>query len=360
MGPAHRHRRRRSLPMGTRSCSSDTPRTGTISSLCRSPRRRGRTSLRQHASPRDLAGKQSSRHRSDRGRRWISAYRPLRTLAPQFWMPVVESDARRTVRRRDDRCQRRARTARLRRDRGVGGVESASRLVHRVCVRSMVADAHSPVCRTTPIHGRTVRFGLASSMPERCSGSRACDGRRPCSRAISASEDVLSCESCSLRARQRSPARRNSSGMDVRQREELRLLGQPRIAERRFASPGRTRRKRLGRTRRISAMTIDARAYAAPRSATRGAWRFARAGATAWGDKNARRLFSASGSDPPRRQFDFGRGAIGLLRGFESDTVVGQPRGGDQPGLPISASANRARLRNDSAVPAHDSRGGLC
>lgn len=68
--------------------------------------------------------------------------------------------------------------------------------------------------------------------------------------------------------------------------------------------------------------TLDSRTYfrLGPRHA---AVALRAAGATAWGDAQARRVFSASGNGPASRGFDFGRDAIGLLRGFESDSLVG-------------------------------------
>jgi hypothetical protein len=68
--------------------------------------------------------------------------------------------------------------------------------------------------------------------------------------------------------------------------------------------------------------TLDSRTYfrLGPRHA---AVAVRAAGATAWGDAEARRVFSASGNGPASGGFDFGRDAIGLLRGFESDSLVG-------------------------------------
>src|SRR6266545_1355063 len=45
--------------------------------------------------------------------------------------------------------------------------------------------------------------------------------------------------------------------------------------------------------------------------------------ASAWGDVSARRVFSAAGPGPSYPVFDFGRDAVGLLRGFASEDVVG-------------------------------------
>ena len=47
------------------------------------------------------------------------------------------------------------------------------------------------------------------------------------------------------------------------------------------------------------------------------------AGAAAWGDRRARRVFSASGNGPQVLAFDFGSDAVGLLRGLGEDEIVG-------------------------------------
>jgi hypothetical protein len=80
--------------------------------------------------------------------------------------------------------------------------------------------------------------------------------------------------------------------------------------------------KALGSDGSGLAATLDARRYwrAGPRHAV-----FAvRTGAAgSWGDTVAQRSFSASGHGPQGAGFGFGQGAIGLLRGFAEDQVVG-------------------------------------
>jgi len=78
----------------------------------------------------------------------------------------------------------------------------------------------------------------------------------------------------------------------------------------------------LGSDAGNSSATLDTRGYfrLGPRHA---AVAVRAAGATAWGDERARRVFSASGNGPAASGFDFGRGAVGLLRGFEPDALVG-------------------------------------
>jgi hypothetical protein len=78
----------------------------------------------------------------------------------------------------------------------------------------------------------------------------------------------------------------------------------------------------LGSDAGNASATFDSRAYfrVGPRHA---AIALRGAGATAWGDEAARRHFSASGAGPAADGFDFGRDAVGLLRGFEPDALVG-------------------------------------
>ena len=64
--------------------------------------------------------------------------------------------------------------------------------------------------------------------------------------------------------------------------------------------------------------------------------------ALGWGEVNARRVFSAAGAGPATGPFDFGRDAIGLLRGFDPDAVVG-----------TRAAAVNADLRFPIARPQH-------
>ena len=70
------------------------------------------------------------------------------------------------------------------------------------------------------------------------------------------------------------------------------------------------------------ALTGEARRY------WRGPWRHSvfalrSAAAGSWGDREVERPFSASGSGPQGSGLDFGLDAIGLLRGFDEDDVVG-------------------------------------
>lgn len=81
-------------------------------------------------------------------------------------------------------------------------------------------------------------------------------------------------------------------------------------------------RRGLGADGNAASVTAEARGYlrALPRHgvlAVRGA------AATAWGDGPMRRIFSAAGAGPQGGGFDFGVGAVGLLRGVEESDLVG-------------------------------------
>ena len=78
----------------------------------------------------------------------------------------------------------------------------------------------------------------------------------------------------------------------------------------------------LGSDGGTGAVTFDVRGYrrAGPRHA---AFALRVAAASAWGDSHVRRVFSASGAGPQTDDFNFGRDAIGLLRGLATDAAVG-------------------------------------
>ncbi len=71
------------------------------------------------------------------------------------------------------------------------------------------------------------------------------------------------------------------------------------------------------------AMTVDGRSYwrVIPRHGVIAA---RVAGASAWGDRHRRRVFEAAGAGPQPSGFDFGSGAVGLLRGFRAADLFGQ------------------------------------
>lgn len=81
-------------------------------------------------------------------------------------------------------------------------------------------------------------------------------------------------------------------------------------------------RRALGADGDSGAITGEARGYL--RAFPRHGVVAGRVGAaTSWGDEPMRRVFSAAGAGPQNGGFDFGVGAVGLLRGFEESDLVG-------------------------------------
>jgi hypothetical protein len=78
----------------------------------------------------------------------------------------------------------------------------------------------------------------------------------------------------------------------------------------------------LGSDASATALVVDARAF--HRIVARHAVVAVRfASAVSWGDAAGRRVFAAAGPGPSQPVFDFGRDAIGLLRGVDPEDVVG-------------------------------------
>ncbi len=256
----------------------------------------------------------------DSNARGASVYRPWRTLVPQYWMPVVESDAGEVAAGAEtaanDALGRHAYAA------TVAWASSRARPDWSVAYAydrwwptffASVSDDTDP-WRGGEIQTREVNAGALLNVTRvRWSQSVLA--------AINASEDIFSCESCTdttpqdvhrgairsgwtfVNAKSYGYSISRESGTAVRLTWE--------------SAP-----EALGSDAASSAMTIDARGYIhlGPRHA---AVAVRAAAASAWGEENARRLFSAAGSDAASSSFEFGRRAVGLLRGFESDSVVG-------------------------------------
>jgi len=249
-----------------------------------------------------------------------AVYRPWRTLVPQSWLPIVESDAGEVSVGAEtgasDALGRHAyaatvawATSRARPDWWVGYAYDR----WWPTLFASVSDDTDP-WRDGEIQTREVNAGALFTVARVRWSQTALT-------AVNVSEDAFSCESCSDRPPQdvqRTAIRlgwnfvnAKSYGYSISRESgaALRLTWED-------APEG------LGSDASSSAMTIDTRAYGqlGPRHA---AVAIRVAGASAWGDEDARRVFSAAGSEPAPSSFDFGRGAVGLLRGFESDTVIG-------------------------------------
>ena len=247
-------------------------------------------------------------------------YSPLPTLAPRFWTPTVESDG----------------------DELVAGAATAG------------ADALGR-------HAYVVQGGWSTRARPDWSAAYTYDRWRPIVFAA-ASDDTDPFRDGELRAREA------TAGVLVRAervRSSVSALGAWRVARERLACtgcaalPGGTSRTRsairaagryssarsygysisaeegaelvitaeapaeaLGSDGTGLSVTADARRYFAvrPRHAVLAV---RAAGASSWGDDRARQLFSAAGSGPQGAGFGFGLDAIGLLRGYQADAVVG-------------------------------------
>jgi Tol biopolymer transport system component len=249
-----------------------------------------------------------------------SVYRPWPTLLPQYWMPVVESDAGEVLAGAEtfasDALGRHAYAATVAWASSRGRPDWSVAYAYdrwRPTFFATISDDTDP-WRGGEIQTREVNAGAIFNVARiRWSQSMLA--------AINASEDIFSCASCTdpmPQDVQRGAIRAGWTFVNAKSygysisRESgtaIRLTWED--------AP-----EALGSNGASSAMTIDARGYVhlGPRHA---AGAFRAAGASAWGDENARRLFSAAGSDAASSSFDFGRGAVGLLRGFEPDSVAG-------------------------------------
>jgi WD40-like Beta Propeller Repeat len=248
------------------------------------------------------------------------SYQPWRTLVPQYWMPIVESDAGEVL----VGAETSANDVLGRHGYG-GSVAWSSSRAHPdwsfvyaydrwwPTLFASVSDDTDP-WRGGDIQTREVNAGALFAVARiRWSVNLLA--------AVNASEDRFSCDGCDPPAPpnvRRGAVRTGwsfdnakSYGYSISRESggELRMTWE--FAPEAFGSDASN-----------GSMTLDARGY--QRIGPAHAVVAARAGAaSAWGDQNARRIFSASGSGPASSGFDFGRGAVGLLRGFQSDTIIG-------------------------------------
>jgi hypothetical protein len=248
------------------------------------------------------------------------AYRPWRTLVPQFWMPILESDAGEVsagaATQASDALGRHTYGA------TVAWTSSRARPDWSVAYAydrwwptlfASVSDDTDP-WRGGEIETREVNAGALFTVARvRWSQSFLA--------AIDASRDTFACGPCVMPPQPDVTRGAIRSGWIL---ENAKAYGYSISRESGAALrlTGELAPEALGSDAPNSAMTVDARAYhpLGPRHAVVAA---RAAGAVSWGVKDARRVFSASGSGPASGPFDFGRSAVGLLRGFESDSVVG-------------------------------------
>lgn len=247
-------------------------------------------------------------------------YRPWRTLAPQYWMPVVESDAGEVLAGAETSAN-----DVLGRHNYSGSVAWTSSRVHPDWSLFYAYDRWWPTLfasvsdDTDPWRGGDIQTREANA------GALFTVARIRWSTdllaAINASEDRFSCEGCDqpappnvMRAAVRIGASFDSAktfGYSISRESGAAVRSTAEFAPEAFGSDASN-----------GSTTVDARGY--QRFGPAHSVLAARAGgAFSWGDQNSRRIFSASGSGPVSSGFDFGRGAVGLLRGFESDTIIG-------------------------------------
>jgi hypothetical protein len=79
----------------------------------------------------------------------------------------------------------------------------------------------------------------------------------------------------------------------------------------------------LGSSGDSRAITVDVRAFL-PAQPRHGVFALRGAAASSWGDEDAVRVFGAGGSGRPAAGASFDRDAIALIRGFDSDDIVGR------------------------------------
>jgi Tol biopolymer transport system component len=249
-----------------------------------------------------------------------TAYRPWRTLAPQFWVPVIESN--------NGDVSAGAATAGMdalgRHAYGTTLVWTATRLRPDWSVGyaydrwwptlfASVSDDTDP-WRGGGVRTREVNAGALFV-------ARRVRRTHTVLAAVNASSDTFECARCAIPVDSviRRHAVRLGWSFDNTRSYGYSISRESGTAMRVTweAAP-----ESLGSDAGTGAVTFDARAYhhAGARHAVlalRGA------GASAWGDSRARRVFSAAGAGPETGDFNFGTGAVGLLRGLDTDAVVG-------------------------------------
>jgi hypothetical protein len=248
-------------------------------------------------------------------------YRPWRTLAPQFWTPILESD--------NEELSAGAATA---------GMDALGRHSYAATVAWTTTTVRRPDWSIAYAYDRWWPT-LFASMSDDTDPWRDGEVRtreinagafvvaRRVRRTLTlltsfnASSDQFACTDCSrlVDATVRRRAVRLGWSFDTTRSYGYSISGETGAAVRTTweAAP-----RRLGSEASTAAMTFDVRGYR--RAGIRhGVVALRAAGAAAWGDEHARRFFSAAGSGPQYGGFDVGSGAVGLIRGLDTDAVVG-------------------------------------
>jgi hypothetical protein len=248
-------------------------------------------------------------------------YRPWRTLAPTFWTPIVETDAGEIV------------------------VGAATSMYDALGRHAYAVDAGWTANRATPDWHAVYAYDrwrptLFASYSDDTDPIRAGTVRtrelfagvllpfRHIRRSetllagFDAQSDSLTCEPRSLTCRAGHRELRSLRGGWLH--DTRRIFGYSISPEEGAAVQAgiETSRTSFGSDVDGGAAIFDARAYHRwPRTHVVLAGRIAAAGS--WGPIGTRRRFAAGGSGPAGLAFDFGRDAVGLLRGFAPDDLTG-------------------------------------
>jgi hypothetical protein len=247
-------------------------------------------------------------------------YRPWSTLAPRFWMPVAGSDA-----------------GELEAGASTDGGDALGRHAYAGAIAWSAARARpdwsiayaydrwwptlfvSLSDDTDPWRGGAIRTSEvnAGALFTSVRVRRA----QTLLTALHASRDAFECPDCAtpLRTRTRRNAVRIGWTFDNTQTYGYSISREAGGVVRATweAAP-----EALGSEASTEGATLDVRAYhhLGPQHAVIAV---RAAAASSWGDTDVRRIFSASGSGTVAGDFDFGRSAVGLLRGFDADAIVG-------------------------------------
>lgn len=249
-----------------------------------------------------------------------STYKPLRTLRPTYWTPLIESDADEIVigagTAMTDALGRHAYAAsagwsnRARPDWNVAYAYDR----WRPTVTVSYSDDTDPVQGGALVRSRELFAGAFLSFRRVRSADTLLAG-------FDAQTDTLTCEPPCLVTDGRRDLRSVRGGW---LHDRRRSFGYSIGAEEGVALQvaGETSRTALGSDGDGGTAIADLRGF--QRVFSRHTVLAARvAAAASYGDADARRVFSAAGAGPSYPVFDFGRDSIGLIRGIDPDTVVG-------------------------------------
>jgi hypothetical protein len=247
-------------------------------------------------------------------------YRPLRQLLPTFWTPIVESDGDETsigVATAGNDALARHRYA-------VGGAWSTGG--HPDWYAAYLYDRWRPSLflntsddRDAWLEGeiRTRELNVGISVP-----FRTVRHAQSVFAAWHASSERFACGACAPVVDVSIARSALRGGWAFTNVKEYGYSVSPEAGVRASAA-GELSLEALGATGTASTVVTDVRAYA-PAGLRHGVVAVRGAAAASWGDDDAVRVFGATGSGPQPAASSFGRDAIGLIRGFADDDVVGR------------------------------------